>query len=418
MGAAPITQPTLPPTDDLVIKEIVRLVDERNRARDAENKQAVAEVEEKLTKALTDAIAKVNSDLTVVKRRTSMPPGGFGDDGAALPLSVGAQFVQSDAFKQASWSGRFKVQQALVARLTSKAAAPAALPAIGTITEAGSGLVIYPRRVAWIEPPTFPLVMRDLLDVVPLTGTNAVEYVIENWNLAADYQVAEGDKKAQSAVAYTDATAVVRTIAHYVKISRQMLSDVPSVQQSIDRRLVYGVLLKEDKELLYGDGAAGHLKGIMTVATAYAPPTGLPTTGVTGMDMIAAAIAQVAAAGYVPNAVVLNPTDWAAMQLAKTTLGTYILAGPGYGPPQSVAPQGIWGLQVVTSINMLQGSFLVGAFPGNAALFDRESAVVEISFENEDDFIRNLATIRCEERVTLAVYVPLAFVKGNLPAPV
>ena len=56
--------------------------------------------------------------------------------------------------------------------------------------------------------------------------------------------------------------------------------------------------------------------------------------------------------------------------------------------------------------------YLCGAFPGNAALFDRETVNVEMAFQNEDDFVRNLITLRAEERVALAVYVPKAFAKG------
>jgi hypothetical protein len=66
---------------------------------------------------------------------------------------------------------------------------------------------------------------------------------------------------------------------------------------------------------------------------------------------------------------------------------------------------------------MVANDYLVGAFPGNAALFDRESVNVEMAFQNEDDFIRNLITIRAEERVAFAVFQPKAFAKGPLLNP-
>ena len=357
-----------------------------------------------LVKSQDEMNTRLTSEMRQIKERISRAPGaggGFGDGRSRL--SIGQQFTQSDEYKNSNFNGRFKVQMSAKGRLWEKA--------VGTITEEGSGVIIYPRRVGWIQQPQVPLVMRDLLDVIPLTGTNAVEYVIETWTLAADYQVLEGDRKAQSGVLYTDKTAVVRTIAHFVKISRQMLSDVPFVMTTIDQRLVYGVMLKEDKELLYGDGSAGHILGIMPQASAFNPAPPLDTVATTPLDMILAAIVQVTNAGYVPTSIVLNPITWAAIQMEKTTLGMYLLGGPGYGLPQGVAQPSLWGLPVVTSLNMLTTDALVGAFPGNAALFDRESPVVEISYENEDDFVRNLATLRCEERMTLAVFVPAAFVK-------
>jgi len=41
-------------------------------------------------------------------------------------------------------------------------------------------------------------------------------------------------------------------------------------------------------------------------------------------------------------------------------------------------------------------------------------AVVEISFENQDNFVRNTATLLCEERTALVTYRPSAFVTGSL----
>ena len=63
---------------------------------------------------------------------------------------------------------------------------------------------------------------------------------------------------------------------------------------------------------------------------------------------------------------------------------------------------------------MTQGRFLVGDFAAHAQILDRQDANVAISFENKDNFERNMATIRIEERLALAVYRPEAFVKGVL----
>ena len=410
MAAMPVTPVGL--SDEQFLIEVGRLMDAKMKA--PIERQATIDADfQKLCRDFADQKAAQRAELEAFKAEyaaeflkfkqgLSRGP-GFSEEGNLITL--GHLFTQSAEYKAANMSGRVKVAATLSARLGRKAVVP--------ITTVGSGIPIFPRRVGWFqEPPEFPLVMRDVLDVVPLTGTNAVEYVIETWTGGADYQVNEGDVKAVGGVTYADKTAVVRTIAWYVKISRQMLADVPFVETSIDQRLVYGVLQKEDREILYGDGTAGHLLGIMPQATAAVAPPSLAPLITNQMDQIASAIAQISAAGYSPSAVVMNPLDWAGMTLAKTTYGAYILPGP-----QAVAQKTLWGVPIVTDYNMTQGSYLVGAFPGNAALFDRETVNVEISFENEDDFIRNLATIRAEERVTLAVFVPQAFVKGVLVAP-
>lgn len=72
---------------------------------------------------------------------------------------------------------------------------------------------------------------------------------------------------------------------------------------------------------------------------------------------------------------------------------------------------------VATEAVGFQGKFLTGAFQTGAQLFDREDANVVISTENADDFEKNLISIRCEERLALAVKRPEAFIYGSFTAP-
>jgi HK97 family phage major capsid protein len=76
----------------------------------------------------------------------------------------------------------------------------------------------------------------------------------------------------------------------------------------------------------------------------------------------------------------------------------------------------VWSVPLVISPSMAAGSFLVGAFGQSCVLFTRQLLIVEIAFENEDDFVRNLATLRAEERVGLAIPVPAGLIKGTFTA--
>ncbi|ENE5016746.1 phage major capsid protein, partial [Salmonella enterica subsp. enterica serovar Schwarzengrund] len=60
---------------------------------------------------------------------------------------------------------------------------------------------------------------------------------------------------------------------------------------------------------------------------------------------------------------------------------------------------------------------LTGAFNAGAQIFDREDANVVISTENADDFEKNMISIRCEERLALAVKRPEAFIYGSFTVP-
>jgi HK97 family phage major capsid protein len=121
---------------------------------------------------------------------------------------------------------------------------------------------------------------------------------------------------------------------------------------------------------------------------------------------------QAELAEFPSTGIVLHPSDWAAIELTKDKNGGYIFANP-----QNLATPVLWGRPVVPTQAMTVDTALVGAFRLGAQLFDREDANVVISTENQDDFIRNMITIRAEERLALAVYRPQAFVKNtNLPA--
>ena len=123
------------------------------------------------------------------------------------------------------------------------------------------------------------------------------------------------------------------------------------------------------------------------------------------------ALLQVVFAEYPSNGFVLNPIDWAKIELEKDTMGRHII-----GNPQSLAQPTLWGIPVVQTQAMTAGSFLTGAFDLGAQIFDRQQSGIAVSTENEDDFVKNLVTILCEERLALAIYRPESFVKGTLAA--
>jgi HK97 family phage major capsid protein len=393
---------------------------------DSEARQKCNRIEVDMNKKHDEMVATYSrraddqdAKIKALMERSSRAPGA---GGPALPemKSLSQQVVESDGFKSCTWNGRFQMQTTIKGRLR-----PDAMKAATTIVEGGpTGIVppagaypIFPYRVGLIPQRFAPLVMRDVVPVIPLDGTNAVEYVRETWTVpTADYQVNEGDKKSQTGVTYTDFTANVRTIATFVKVSRQMAQDVPFIMATIEQKLSLFCLLKEDKEILYGDNTAGHLYGIMPQATKEATFWTPPGTGNTfnSIDELNIAETHIENQFYFPNAIILNPTDEAKIEMMKTSFGSYVLSDRA---PREDGLLRVWGLPVVTTPNMAVGDFLVGAFPGQCALFDRETVTVEIAFQNEDDFVRNLVTIRAEERVAFAVFVPQAFVCGPFSCP-
>lgn len=316
----------------------------------------------------------------------------------AAPMSLGRRVVDSEEFK------------ANASRL-ARGKGSFSVPVQAAITESTSsgGDLIQPTRVPGVmAPPEQRLFIRDLLSWGP-TGSNSIEYVQETGYTNSANVVSENPSagKPESDLVFDLLSAPVATIAHWIHASKQVLSDAGMLQSYIDGRLRYGLKIKEEAQLLKGSGVGLNINGIVTQATAYANP-GVNVTNDTIIDRLRIAMLQVQLAEYAADGIVLNPIDWATIELTKDTVGRYVFANP-----TGLAGPVLWGLPVVATQSLTSGEFLTGAFRMGAQGWDREDANVTISSEDRDNFIKNMVTILCEERIGLTVYRPEAFVTGN-----
>ena len=256
-------------------------------------------------------------------------------------------------------------------------------------------------------PPIAPYGVRNLIPQ-GRTSAGAVSYVRETSFTNAAAPVAEGAAKPKSDKVFAPVTAPVETIAHYFKVSRQTYDDLPALAAMIDNQGIAMLKLKEDNQLLNGNGTPPNLQGFMPVAAA-GPAGG---SGNTIIDQLGLAVFDLASKGYMPDGAVVNPADWAAVVLKKNTLGNYLFANP----LDFTGVTRIWGVSLVMSANMAAGSYLVGAFTGNSLLLDREEVNARTAEQNEDDFIKNMLTILIEERLVNLIFNVAAFEKGVIPA--
>lgn len=270
----------------------------------------------------------------------------------------------------------------------------------------GANEIIIPQRIpGWVAPPNRTLRVRNLLQT-GRTTSNAVDFVQETGFTNNAAPVAEGDTKPESSLEFTLHTAPVRTIAHWVQASKQVLEDIPQLESYIDTRLRYGLALVEEEQLLSGDGTGHNLLGLIPQATPF--DLARRKVGDTRMDIVRRAMTQLRISEYQPDAIVMHPTDWEDIELTKNNFGQYIRANPG-----SLLPATLWGLPVLDSTSLAPGEFMVGAFGMAAQIWDRSDATVEISTEDRDNFIKNMVTIRAEERLALVVYRPESFIFGD-----
>lgn len=265
-----------------------------------------------------------------------------------------------------------------------------------------AGDTVYPtpaQRAPGIQG--VPAVRLSILDLLPVVKVNERTYefvVLDNYINAADYQILEGDVKAQTDLPTKLARAEVATIAHWLPASLQVLDDNAGLQNLIAQVLSVGCRQKLEHEVLVGAGGAGRILGIVPQAVAFA------TTATSAADRIGYAITDLSAAGWSANAVVMNPVDWFAVAStrAESGGGQYIL-----GSPRDPSPAGLWGVPVVVSPSMPAGQALV-MDTSITALLDRQQVSVQLSRHDSDNFRRNLVTILAELRAGLALYAPSA----------
>lgn len=358
-----------------------------------QSEEAVAKVDDLLNKH-----GELQNSLTATQQALAkLEANGAGAD--VQHQSFGAQFTDNEKFKafaeQATPRGR--VDMTFNAAITS----------LTTDADGSAGDLVQTTRLPGVLAlPQRRMTVRDLITPGTMDG-NTLEYVKETGFTNNAGMVAEGAKKPESSIKFDLVNTSAKVIAHLVKASRQIMSDASQLASIIDGRLRYGLAFKEEQQLLNGDGTGQNLLGIIPQASAFVAPFD-PAGTETNIDNIRLAMLQAFLAEYPATGHVMNPIDWARIELLKDTTGRYII-----GNPQGSIGATLWNLPVVETQAIPVDKFLTGAFKLGAQVFDRWLARVEVATENEDDFVKNMVTILAEERLALAVYRPEAFIYGN-----
>jgi HK97 family phage major capsid protein len=199
--------------------------------------------------------------------------------------------------------------------------------------------------------------------------------------------VAEGAAKPEAAITFTPKSAALDTLAHWVQITRQALSDASYMRSLVEGKLRRGLIKKLEADLTLA------IVGNATIPTA------------TNADLTAAireAVGTVEGAGYNPNAVLLNPADYAELDVAAAS-------APGGSPAQRT--RSYWGLTPVAVPSLAAGTAYVGDLRAGVTVFDRGVSDVFLTDSHQDLFIKNTLVILAETRVKSVVDEPLALCK-------
>lgn len=377
-----------------------------------------------------DGIKAAKADEAVIDQAKAFAAEvGVKEDAAlkARVKSLGLTIVESPEFKSMMGSfpeGRVPVKS----RVQS---APIAVKSLFTgASSTSAGAFVVNERTDIVEMlGRKPLTIRNLVSN-RRTASDTVEFVQETSHTNNAAPVAEatssaapsatagnggavtftnasgGGYKPEGAWAFAVATAVVKTIAEWVPVTKRALADVAQLEGLINDELRADIAEEEEDQILNGDGSGENFTGITATSgiQTQAWSTDLFTT-------IRKGVTKARTVGRVnPTALVLNPADAERIDLAQDGNDRYY-----YGGPQAIGQRTIWGVPVVESESQTEGTGLLGDF-SKAVIWDREQTTVTMTDSHADFFVRNLVAVLAEERLAFGVTRPTAFVSLDLTA--
>lgn len=347
---------------------------------------------------LAQELAKLSAECIEMQKRQENYPAAN-----SAVSSIGEKFVKSNSFKSFSEKTSNHVREAFDTK-----AAVVSTTTTGITDNFLGGVQAMPGIIGL---PNRKLVIESLIPHIPTTAgsMSMVKETAFSNNAAV---VAEGGSKPESYSTFEKYNVDVETVAHWTKISEQLAADAPAVQAFINTRMAYGLQDKIDSQLISGTGTSGQLSGLLNTGNYYDYGASVtPGANDTLIDFAARVIAELEDAKYVPEYIMLNPKDWTDLTLLKDTQKRYILGGPG-----SASEKSLWGVPVITSSSITQGKYLIPNLSLGAAILDRQELVIDME-RTQDDFIKNLLTIRVERRLGLAILDANAIAGGDWELP-
>ncbi len=379
---------------------------------DLESKLVTLEDAESRKARIMDGINKYGLPAQAVQHSSV----GQQAKGADRPVSPGQQFVNSSEWRHMQSGGSFKsdlnrsVFAVQMKDGTSLLEWKALLRAVDRTTSGGS--FVLPEN----RPGVLDLLQREitLLDLIPRLGTESdtIQYIREDVFTNSAAFVAEATAttgttgtKPESVLQYSTQSATVKTLAHWIPITNRLLDDAPAIRGIIDTRLLTGLDLVLETQVLTGDGTGENFSGLLAAGSGI----NVQSKGADNViDAIFKGRTKVRVTGHArPNAVVLHPNDYESVRLLREgtggTAGAYLM-----GPPSETGPTTIFGMPVVESEALSENTGLVGDFRVGISLFDREMSAIRVGTIN-DQFVRNMQTILAEGRWGLVIWRPTAF---------
>ena len=268
------------------------------------------------------------------------------------------------------------------------------------VPEATQAITTYDTSV--IEGVREPMGVLNLLGREVIEGNTLVFFTEGAMEGTIANSIAEGAAKSRIHFADpTPTTVTLEKIAAYIKESDEYIDDYGYLASAINGRLLYALNFRRQAKVI------ADLLGTSGIQT-IGGTTAVTRTAVAVADEVANAIADVVTySGRSANAIVMTPGIWKLLRIGKDGENRYY--GGGYFA--ALHGENIWNLPIVLSNQLTANHIVVGAFDTCASLVTKaEGVTIEAANTDQDDFIKNLMTVRAEVREKLAVRIPAGFV--------
>lgn len=372
------------------------------------NAKAVADMQSQIdsVKSVSDSVSDMQNSIKSMRDELSalQQLGVKSNDESAEKSDYGSRFVMSEKFKD------FKASLGLNSKANVRlelAAAPETTQASNSASRTSlampydAGIVTDPRQVLNIES----LFGRVIID------SSAYQYVKYGYTTTLTATgpavVSEGSAKPESNYTGSIETGTIKTLAHWTKMTEQMIADNQNIVSFINQDMQYQLNKIIDAQIVNGTGS-GQLKGLSASGnyTDYITGAGIET-GDTVIDLILKVKTQMEAANISNISLLLNPVDWCKVLCSKNVNKDYLIPGI-----VDIPQQRIWGVPVILSGSVTSGKFHMGNFFEGGKIFERQGMAIEMD-RSGDDFEKNLMTLRVERRLDFAVVQPKALAYGN-----
>lgn len=338
----------------------------------------------------------------------------------------GHLFVLSDQFKgyleskKQGWSasvdvrtlrdGRVELVGEAAEEFEAKAFDPTTLPVVGT--DAIIPQQRDPDVIRYEEPEILNL--RSVLDSSGTTS-DTIRFVRYTYTRGAASQDGKGALKNFGKISFDVATTPVETIAVLSKVTEQDVDDAPRMISIINGEMRLDVKVEEDRQIAWGNGTDGNLLGLFDPSVGISEFSRAQQDD-TLIDTIRRMRTDLRKRRVMPSFVAVDPIDWEQIELEKGTDDRYV-----WGLISTLRGPQIWSLRVVETDAMTnpdtgERRVLMGDGTRGATVFDRHDVRLAVGYV-DDDFARNLRTLRAEERIALAIKRPFAFTYAQTALP-